>query len=100
MTDTLKKYWNLRLTEVKNVLEENNFEVFIADNKEDAKNIVLQKILSEVKPKSISWGGSMTFKDTGLYDELKANPKFEDIIESSIEDPRYHVVTDLLDSDV
>jgi len=31
---------------------------------------------------------------------LKANPKFEDIIETSIEDPRYHVVTDLLDSDV
>ena len=31
---------------------------------------------------------------------LKANPKFDEIIESSIEDPRYHVVTDLLDSDV
>ncbi len=31
---------------------------------------------------------------------LKANPSFENIIESSIEDPRYHVVTDLLDSDV
>ncbi len=31
---------------------------------------------------------------------LKANPKFDDIIESSIEDPRYHVVTNLLDSDV
>ncbi len=31
---------------------------------------------------------------------LKANPQFEDIIETSIEDPRYHVVTDLLDSEV
>ena len=31
---------------------------------------------------------------------LKANPKFNEIIETSIEDPRYHVVTDLLDSDV
>ena len=31
---------------------------------------------------------------------LKANPKFDEIIESSIEDPRYHVVTNLLDSDV
>jgi SulP family sulfate permease len=31
---------------------------------------------------------------------VKANPMFKDIIETSIEDPRYHVVTDLLDSDV
>ena len=31
---------------------------------------------------------------------LKANPEFENIIETSIEDPRYHVVTDLLDSEV
>jgi len=31
---------------------------------------------------------------------LKASPDFEDIIESSIDDPRYHVVTDLMDSEV
>lgn len=31
---------------------------------------------------------------------LKANPKFEQVIESDVDDPRYHVVTDLLDADV
>lgn len=31
---------------------------------------------------------------------LKANPKFDDIIVDSIDDPRYHVVTDLMDSEV
>jgi len=31
---------------------------------------------------------------------LKANPKFEEVIESSIDDPRYHVATDLMDSEV
>ena len=31
---------------------------------------------------------------------LKANPKFETIIETAIDDPRYHVVTDLMDSEV
>lgn len=31
---------------------------------------------------------------------LKASPNFESLIETSIEDPRYHVVTDLLDSEV
>ncbi len=31
---------------------------------------------------------------------LKASPVFEGIIESSIDDPRYHVVTDLMDKEV
>ena len=31
---------------------------------------------------------------------LKANPKFEQIIESDIDDPRYYVVTDLMDQEV
>ena len=31
---------------------------------------------------------------------LKAEPELEKIIESSIEDPRYHVVTDMMDSEV
>ena len=30
---------------------------------------------------------------------LKANEKFESIIETSIDDPRYHVVTDLMDAE-
>ncbi|NQX91589.1 MAG: SulP family inorganic anion transporter, partial [Flavobacteriales bacterium] len=31
---------------------------------------------------------------------LKANPKFEEVIESSIDDPRYYVVSDLVDKEV
>ena len=31
---------------------------------------------------------------------LKANPKFESIIEGSIDDPRYYVVTDLIDREI
>lgn len=31
---------------------------------------------------------------------LKANPKFEKVIEASIDDPRYYVVTDLVDREV
>lgn len=77
MTDTLKKYWDLRLSEVRNVLQENNFEVFLANDRDDAKNIVLKKILPNLKPKSISWGGSVTFADTGLYQELSNNPSYD-----------------------
>jgi SulP family sulfate permease len=31
---------------------------------------------------------------------LKANPKFKEVIETSIDDPRYHVVSDMMDSEV
>lgn len=31
---------------------------------------------------------------------LKANPELDSMIEASIDDPRYHVVTDLMDSEV
>lgn len=77
MTEYLKEYWNLRLAEVKNVLEANNFEVHLADNKTEAKTIVLNTIIPAANPKSISWGGSVTVTDSGLYDALKANEAFE-----------------------
>ncbi|RMB59481.1 SulP family inorganic anion transporter [Dokdonia sinensis] len=31
---------------------------------------------------------------------LKANPRFDTVIETAIDDPRYHVVTDLMDAEV
>jgi SulP family sulfate permease len=31
---------------------------------------------------------------------MRHNPEFDTIIESSIEDPRYHIATDLLDAEV
>jgi SulP family sulfate permease len=31
---------------------------------------------------------------------MRNNPEFDDIIESSIEDPRYHIATDLMDAEV
>ncbi|MCG8334626.1 MAG: lactate utilization protein [Proteobacteria bacterium] len=77
MTEYLKDYWNLRLAEVKNVLEVNNFEVHLADNKTEAKDIVLNTIVPAANPKSISFGGSVTVTDSGLYDALKNNDAFE-----------------------
>jgi L-lactate utilization protein LutB len=59
------------LTELKETLTENNFEVYVAENPEEAKSIVLEKIIPEIAPKSVSWGGSLTFVATGLYDVLK-----------------------------
>jgi L-lactate utilization protein LutB len=77
MENPIQNYWNLRLKKVKDTLEENNFQVFIADNAQHARELVEMEIIPAIKPRSISWGGSMTFMATGLYDSLKNNPDFE-----------------------
>jgi L-lactate utilization protein LutB len=76
MEKPIENYWKTRLTELKEILTENNFEVFVAENTDEAKSIVLEKIIPEIAPKSVSWGGSLTFVATGLYDVLKNNNDF------------------------
>jgi len=71
------RFWQIRLADIKLSLEANNFDVFVAQNAAEARNIVLNKIIPTIAPKSISWGGSMTFVATGLYDELKSNKKIK-----------------------
>lgn len=71
MDKPIEYYSQIRLAELKKALEKNNFEVFLADDAEEAKKIALGAIIPEIKPESISWGGSMTFTASGLYDALK-----------------------------
>jgi L-lactate utilization protein LutB len=76
MEQPIDNFWSLRLADLKGTLESNNFEVHIAKNAEAAKQIVLD-ILPMMGVKSISWGGSMTFHQSGLYKELKSYPEVE-----------------------
>ena len=71
MDKPIEHYWDIRLHEVKKALEGNNFEVFIAGDGAEARRIVLEEILPKLAPKSVAWGGSMTFGSTGLYEALK-----------------------------
>ena len=71
MKNPIGNYWNLKLEIVKTKLEKNNFEVFLAETAEDAKNIALNDIIPALDVKSVSWGGSMTFVSTGLFHALK-----------------------------
>ncbi len=71
MDKPIDNYWHSRLNDLKLALEQNNFEAFSADTADEAKKIVLEKIVAELKPRTISWGGSMTFTSIGLYDVLK-----------------------------
>jgi len=70
-------YWNIKLKDTKEQLEANNFEVFIADSTTHAKTLVLETIIPQLKPQRISWGGSMTFVASGLYQILKDTQDME-----------------------
>ena len=69
MDDPIENFWKIRLAEVGNTLEANNFDVFIADNIEKARRVVLEEIMPDLPVKTVSWGGSVTFTFSGLYED-------------------------------
>lgn len=77
MDNPIKQYWQIRLAELKKRLEENNFEVFLAETVAEAKTIVMEEILPKIDVKSISRGDSLTFEASGLLEELKSNPALD-----------------------
>jgi L-lactate utilization protein LutB len=103
MQNPVEKFWQLRLADLKTELEVNNFEVFVADTPEQARDLVVRDIIPELAPKTVSWGGSMTVVDSGLYDALKDRKDLEMIDtldktvsrEESIERRRQALLVDL-----
>ena len=71
MDKPIDNFWKTRLIDLKKALDSNNFEAFVVENADEAKKIVLEKIIPDTAPRSVSWGGSLTFTATGLYDVLK-----------------------------
>ena len=77
MDKPIENYWKQRLADVKLALEANNFDVYLAENTNHANTIVLEDLLPKLNPKTLSWGGSVTFTDSGLYRELSENSDLE-----------------------
>lgn len=76
MKEPIHHYWKTRLTDVKSALVSNNFEVYLADNASKARKIVQDEIIPGIDVKTVSWGGSITFITTGLYNAIKDDPGF------------------------
>ncbi|MDM8553007.1 lactate utilization protein [Desulfobacterales bacterium HSG2] len=81
MDDSIEHYWQMRLESCKKSLEENRFGPFIAKDAAHAREIVLKEILPRIEVKTMSWGDSMTFYDTGLLNIFRRDPDL-DIIET------------------
>lgn len=77
MENTIENYWQLRLTQLKKTLEANNFVVYLAKDATEARDIVQREIIPKTGARSISWGGSATFRATGLYDAIKGDAGFK-----------------------
>ncbi|MEW6674339.1 MAG: lactate utilization protein [Thermodesulfobacteriota bacterium] len=71
MDQPINHYWQLRLNDLKSELEANNFEVFLAENRQAANQVVLEDIIPKLNVKTVSFGGSMTVVATGVYEALK-----------------------------
>lgn len=77
MDNPIHHYWQLRLETLKEALEKNRFEAHVVANEQEAVQLVLERIIPATASKTISWGGSMTFTQSGLYHLLKARSDFE-----------------------
>ena len=67
MKNPTDNYWWIRLGDLRQTLEANNFEVHRVPDAAAARAVVLDEIVPAVKPGRISWGGSETFVASGLY---------------------------------
>lgn len=77
MENPFEIYWNLKLASVAEALGKNGYDVSIAESASEAAGLVKNEIIPALKPKSLSWGGSLSFAATGLYEELKEDGSFE-----------------------
>jgi anion-transporting ArsA/GET3 family ATPase len=71
MYEPIESYWKIRLTDVREAMNTNNFDAVVVDSAIEAKTVLLEKIIPETAAKTISWGGSLTLIATGICDVLK-----------------------------
>jgi L-lactate utilization protein LutB len=77
MDKPLEHYWSIRLADLKNALERNNFQVHLAEDSAAAHRIVMEEILPASGARSIAWGGSLTAVGTGLFQTLQRRKDLE-----------------------
>ena len=77
MENAINKYWSLRLEACKETLIANQFGAYIANDFNEAKQLVLNKIIPKSNTKTFGYAGSLTVEKTGILDTLRNNPQFE-----------------------
>ncbi len=71
MADPIRTYYDLRLADVAEALEGAGFDVYRVENREAALDMVMNQIIVELAPKSLSFGGARSIAECGIYDAVK-----------------------------
>lgn len=58
-------------------LRSNGFDVWLANNQSEANKLFWDEIFNKIKPKTISWGDSLTMHSLGILPELKQSKNIE-----------------------
>lgn len=103
MDNPIQKYWQYRLQSLKERLQKNNFEAHIAGDLNEATELILNKIIPESKPATVSYAGSMTLQSTSILESIDNLPEISllrtdapDIsVEEKIERRRQALLVDL-----
>jgi hypothetical protein len=72
MRPQLRDYFQGRLEQTAEALVKNNFLAHVAGNVHEAKKLVMETLIPQMQPASISFGGSMSLVDCGIYEAVKA----------------------------
>ena len=70
MNNTTSNTTSEPLSICRQALQKNGFEVFLAANPNEAKQIFFKQILPELKVTTAAWGDSQTLCSTGILEEL------------------------------
>ncbi len=70
MENPIENYWNVRLADVCENLIKNNFDAHVVQSAAEAKELVMNTILPQLDFKTVGYGGSLTFKNSGVYDAV------------------------------
>ncbi len=85
MKTDLDTYWKLRLERCVQALKNNHFGAWLAENRDDARSIVMESILPHIPVQSVSWGDSITFHATGVLNAIRQNPRIR-VLETFAQD--------------
>lgn len=88
MKEPVTTFWQLRLQELQEQLNSNNFETYIVGSAAEAGKLIVDKIAVESKAETVSHGGSMTLAATGALDLLQKKEGLEVI---RVDDPNISV---------
>ncbi|MFV0437391.1 MAG: lactate utilization protein [Desulfopila sp.] len=77
MNEPIAHYWKIRLDELRDQLEKNNFEVHQAATAAEAGELVVNRLLVESGAKTVAFGGSMTTQAAGLQSRLAGLEQIE-----------------------